>query len=902
MIRIHARPGSLAIGALLAVVSIAVIGYVANTAVIYLVREKIYKRTLLFIDDSSMDAMTQLASGAQSSDDQEFVVRSKPQPFIKIDAFDEDAYCWSNQFSQYGAAGVLVFDANGDGRQDAYFCQDGQNWTRPTDSSGVLKKEPRYQHNGLYLNHGNDEQGRPRFKQLAKVAAVNTTFVKQELLVEDFLYPRHSVDDTLKRPGRSTNVAVAADFNNDGRLDLLVGNEPQGMFWSHPKTQRVLMQFVNPAGREAKRAKQPLSAMGLHLINYEPRHSLEDRRQSARGDEPEGANSLYLNTGDQDQDGIPEWRDASRETGIEGFRSTYSLSVADFDLDGDLDIFASNTCDMDYWIGGSKYWAGGANCMYINQLAQTGQLKFVEQAAQMDIDGVYDEDYPMPYYYRLRKIPYLPAEYSIWFMSYEPYQPEYLEINGQEGEHGQISWSSVVQDVNADGYPDIWVANDMGYLRLYLNDKGKRFKRTDHARSSRSGYWMTFAPADFDGDLREDLFVGNLGGAVMNHAFVTPDPYDLFDPVILNSTIFGQFYNDKHDTTHAFINGLDYQSQLLNQVRHSRVLPPDVTLPNNYRRHAPEGLRLPPFDPDSVNAYEFAWGATAFDVQNDGKLDLYYIGCLYGRGGGLFPISGTGPGRLLVNATTEQQKMRFVDLTAEHHLFNIEQLEYDRLNTHGYVYRRSPLQNWAKRDMVFSYDRSNWALQGPGIQEKVTNQDLIQTAENGRAVVAADLNGDGALDLILRNQGGYDSRSAESTNLKAMIDGRAQVIPAHNYNYPTPTQYEPGRTWMFLNTYQVNNWLEVRLVDDSPGSLNRDAIGARVILNGRLLAIKRCGNGGFLSNVSVPLHFGLGTENANELEIHWPDKQRSITKVNLDGVANRTVVISKTDGLRGGRS
>ena len=75
-----------------------------------------------------------------------------------------------------------------------------------------------------------------------------------------------------------------------------------------------------------------------------------------------------------------------------------------------------------------------------------------------------------------------------------------------DGEHGQISWATVMQDVNDDGYPDIWVANDMGYLRLYLNDKGERFTRSEHARSRRSGYWMSFAPADFDGDTREDLF------------------------------------------------------------------------------------------------------------------------------------------------------------------------------------------------------------------------------------------------------------------------------------------------------------------------------------------------------------------------------------------------------------
>ncbi len=871
---------------------------IVNQVIIYMVHQRVYQRKLTFVDSTPLETLRDLKRQTGETDDPSFAALPPATPFEEVEALDDDAKCWTNQFSQYGAAGALAFDANGDGKLDLYFCQDGQNWTRPTDENAVLADEPRYQHNGLYLNQGNDEHGHPRFVQVKELVKANDTFVAEELLVEDYLFPRKSAADSEKAWGRSSNAAIAADFNNDGRLDLLVGNEPTGMFWSHPETQRVLMQFVNPVGRQAKRSKQPLSAYGMHLIGYEPRQSIHDTRRSARGIEPEGANSLYINMGDRDGDGVPEWRDASRETAIEGFRSTYSLSAADIDLDGDLDVFVGNTCDMDYWIGGSKYWAGGANCLYINQLAETGELRFEERAAEMDVDGVYDEDYPMPHYYKLRKLPFLPAAYSIWLSDYTPYQPEFLTINGQEAERGQISWSAVLQDANHDGYPDVWVANDMGFLRLYLNREGRKFERVEHARANRSGYWMSFAPGDFNNDLKEDLFVGNLGGAVMNHAFATPDPYDLFEPVILNATIFAQFYQNKHDTRHGLIDGADFRRELDNRARHSTVLPPDVTFPNNYRRHAPEGVELPEFDPDTVNAYEFAWGAAALDAQNDGKLDFYYVGCLYGRGGGLFPIAGTGPGRLLVNASLAgQHEPRFVDLTAEHHLFNIRHLQYDRLEEHGYVYRKAPAQNWRKRDMVYSYDRSNWSLHGPGVREKITNQDLIQTAENGRAAIAADLNGDGFDDLVVRNQGGYDSRSPDSRNLKAMIDGRPRVLPPSDNNYPAPTNFEPGATRLFINRYADNNWLKVQLVDDSPGSYNRDAIGARVIVNGKTLRVKRAGEGGFLSNKFTDLVFGLGEDSAWEVKVHWPDRDRTVTTIELDGSVNRTVIISKTKGV-----
>ena len=503
----------------------------------------------------------------------------------------------------------------------------------------------------------------------------------------------------------------------------------------------------------------------------------------------------------------------------------------------------------------------------------------------------------MPDYFKLRKVPLLPPEYSFPFMKFIPYKPEPLVINGQQGEQGQVSWSTVLQDVNQDGYPDVWVANDMGHLRLYLNKEGRRFVEAEHARSDMSGYWMTFAAGDLNGDLNEDLFVGNLGGGVMNHAFSAPDPHDGFEPVILNANLFAQFFNNKSSSRHALIDGADWKQEMPNRVRHSSILPPDISIPNNYRRHAPEGIELPRFDPDEMNAYEFAWGAATFDVQNDGRLDLYYIGCLYGRGGGIALITGTGPGRFFANATEPGGALRFADLTAEHHLFNIQELQFDRLESDGYIYRKAPRQNWGKRDMVYSYDRGNWALQGPGIQERVTNQDLIQTAENGRATVAADVNGDGFVDLLLRNQGGYDSRSSEALNLHAMIDGRPRVLPAHNYNYPTPTNYEPGGSRLFINTYTQNNWLKIRLIDEAPGSFNRDAIGARVVVNDRHLRVKRSGQGGFLSNKFEELHVGLADEAAHTVAVHWPDKERTVTRVSLDSIRNTTIVISKTTGL-----
>lgn len=874
--------------------------YGIHRLIISLVRERLYDQGIVISEQQSgLNVLGNLRQKANVLPAAYSPFLQEIEPFVEIDAFDDDAMDWSNMFSQYMGA-LLVFDANGDGLMDVYFGQDGQNWTRPTDENAVLLDEPRYQHNALYLNQGNDAEGFPIFTQVSELAcadgAANSTYVEEELLVEGYLFPRTGCDDSRKRFGRKSTVAVAADVNGDGRQDLLVGNVMPGMLWSHPETQNVLWQFVSPEGRKARHAKQALTAMGPFLVDYEPRHNRDDKRESSRGEEYFGANSLFLNLGDKDGDGLPEWQDASRATGFEGYQSTVSLSVADIDLDGDLDIYAGNVMDGDFWPGGSKMWAGGANALFINQLVETGELRFAERAAEMDADGVYDEDFPMPDYYRLRRLPLLPPEYSFLFLKYVPYKPPFMELNGQPGDRGQISWATTLQDVNEDGYADIWVANDFGYLRLYMNEGGRRFVDAEHTSSSAGGQWMAVAPADYDGDLKEDLFAGNLGGAIFSHAFGGSDPLDLFDPVMETAVLSTVFINGKHDTRHVVVDGADVAARFRVQVQHSTVLPPDASLPNNFRelRTLPNGLG---FDQDSLDPYEFTWGATSFDVQNDGYADLYYHGSLYGRGGGLSSILGTGPGRLFVNVGAQEKTLRLVDLTAEHHALNISELRYDRLESDGYVYRPAPTKNWRKRDMVYSYDRSTWTQQGPKLQKHIANSDLIQTAESGRGAIAADLNGDGYRDLVLRNGGGYDSRSSTAKNLKIMQDGRPQVLPAHSYHYPVPSNFEPGSSRVFINGYRANGWLKVRLLDDTEGTYNRDAVGARVIVNGSILQVHRVGDGSFVSNRVEALHFGLGDGAATTIEVHWPDRNRTVTRETLDSLARGVLTISKHGGV-----
>ena len=867
--------------------------YTAHKVIVHYAYLLIHERVINFKDEASPVNPTEARSPELAMED----AAAPIMPMEEIHPFDEDAKNWSTVFGMYHS-GVTVFDANGDNRPDIYFCQDGQNWARPTDDGGLLTESPRYQHNALYLHMGYDENRHPLYKQISERVKTNDLFIKEELLVENYLFPREHVGDSEQRYGRQSVVAVAADFNADGRPDLLVGNGLYGMWWSHPKTQRVLFPFVSPTGREARHSKRELAGLGTALIRYKPRNNTDDFRSSSRGEEPFGANSLFINLGDRDHDGIPEWKDMSREAGIEGKRSTYALSIADIDLDGDLDIFEANAMDFDFWPGAAKGWAGGGNQLYINQLAETGHLRFKEKAGAMDVDGVFDEENPMITHNKLRRIPWLPKAYSFLFLKLVPYQPSILTIEGQEGDPGQISWSSFFQDVNDDGYPDLWVADDFTNLKLYINQQGTHFKKWDNARSDTMGNWMSFAPADFNGDLAEDLFIGNTGGGGYANSFINPDPLLMFDPAIADGAFFSLNINGSFDTRHAFIDGRDPMRAMENKIFHSTVLPPDTSLPNNIRIvKLPSGF-IPRFNPSTIDPYEFVWGSVALDIQNDSRMDLYIVGNMIGRGGGIFSLGTTNPGRLLVNEAPPKASLQFRDLTAEHHLFNMNELHYDKLKEEGYIYRKAPLQNWGKRDEVFSYDRSIWTSEGRQIQEKVTNHDMIQLAENGQCALDADLNQDGFVDLIVRNVGGYDTRSSKGRNLKGKtVTGKIAVLSSHNNNYPLLTNYDPGNSRVFINTYQSNHWLKLRLIDNDQGALNRDALGAKVIVNQKHLRIKRASQGSHIANKLTDMHFGLGQEVVKEITIHWPDKERSQTHLTLDNFKNGLLIVTKNKGL-----
>lgn len=216
---------------------------------------------------------------------------------------------------------------------------------------------------------------------------------------------------------------------------------------------------------------------------------------------------------------------------------------------------------------------------------------------------------------------------------------------------------------------------------------------------------------------------------------------------------------------------------------------------------------LPPWNMKSgenLERFEFGFGTTWFDADNRGLQDLYWAGDLMSILTPTLYLNSHGMGRYLRN----QGGGTFGEQTAERGLFNIP----------------------AGRRLAFGQQ------------------------EAGRAVAAADLNGDGFQDIVIANG--------------AVFSG------------PDP------RLRILLNPAATNShWLTIRLVGSQS---NRFGIGARVTLTySEHVQVREVltTNSAFLG-VHPEAHFGLGqTASIESVQVRWPSgKTTTIDAPSVDQV------------------
>lgn len=277
-----------------------------------------------------------------------------------------------------------------------------------------------------------------------------------------------------------------SDLNNDGWLDLIVGNEPVGT------TQSPTQVYINNKNGTFTECSKKV---GINIAQYSKGINTGDYNNDGRMDiyvaVMTGQKYLFKNTG-VDKDGLPIFQDVSKEAGITNELGCFSSWFWDFDNDGDLDILNAlykNSEPIAYYAGaiamGQKPPITGQLLLYKNN----GDGTFTDVATEAGLNKMF------------------------------------------------FTMGSNFADIDNDGFLDFYMAtgapefNSVYPNKLFRNINGKFFEDvTGSARvgSIQKSHGTSFADMDNDGDL--DLYIeqgGPLeGDAYENAFFINPGQND----------------------------------------------------------------------------------------------------------------------------------------------------------------------------------------------------------------------------------------------------------------------------------------------------------------------------------------------------------------------------------------
>jgi enediyne biosynthesis protein E4 len=270
------------------------------------------------------------------------------------------------------------------------------------------------------------------------------------------------------------------DYNNDGRMDVLLVNSGPSTFYRPSTPLQSALYRNNRDGTFTDVAKEAgvttaIYGMGVATGDYDG-DGYQDIFLSGMG-----KCVLYRNNGSG------TFTDVTQGSGI--LASQWGTSAVWFDYDGDgmLDLFVGEFAD------------------YANKRVCGANDAYGGAAPNTSMDQTY---YCNP---KILK----PA-------------PSHLYRNLGNGKFADVSqrtgilsrqgkaWGAVAADINGDGFPDLFVSNDTMPNFLWLNQRGKTFEETGVEAGvgysseglARSG--MGVDAADFDRDGREDLIVANI--------------------------------------------------------------------------------------------------------------------------------------------------------------------------------------------------------------------------------------------------------------------------------------------------------------------------------------------------------------------------------------------------------
>ena len=510
-----------------------------------------------------------------------------------------------------------------------------------------------------------------------------------------------------------------------------------------------------------------------------------------------------------ENDGTGCFTDVTERVGLaasptEGIAAT-GVAAGDVNGDGFPDLLATDSFGPARLFvnrGGSRF----EETPHASGISVTGNAR---SAAFSDVDGDGDLDLFVcvtgDYYRQMPDPPYDAEDGGRNHLFLNDGHGRFRDASEEWGVSQPKRWSlsSLFADYDGDGRADLIVTNDFGLKNLYRNEGGKRFVDvTKRAGVEDRAYGMSGAWGDFDGDGRIDLYTT---GCYTQWYFLHEYPAL---PIPFPGRLF-------LSTAVSWMEKMTRGNSLLLQRTDGTF--EDATARSGARKAG------------------WNWSTVAADFDNDGRLDLYSTNGMWGDG-------------------------RDHDRELE---FWWETLAY----WDEYVDQKRTFDRRGAGIAGIERDRF-WHNRGAGAADAPLFQDVaflagLDLETNGRAAVAFDANGDGALDLYVR--------SVEAP--EALFLGRRE---------------------------EGEHFLRLRLA--AAKGDNANGVGCRIVAtlpDGRRLVRDNGNASGYLSSGSPIVHLGLGhATGLADLTITWPSGR--VQDLGPIGRVDRTLDVDRDRGIAGG--
>lgn len=451
------------------------------------------------------------------------------------------------------------------------------------------------------------------------------------------------------------------------------------------------IEFVHDNGMSGKMYFVEMMGGGGAMFDYDNDGDLDLYMVQGHSLDPAGPSPnpsiqedrLYRNDLESTPSGSPNlsFTDVTEATGLHGTGYGMGAAVGDYNNDGWLDLYVLNWGDNQLWRNnGDGTFTDVTKESGTNDPGWSSGASFLD----FDLDGWFD-------LMIVNYVDYSLADDHPCFSSTSGQQgychpssyrsvPDRLLRNKGDGTFEDITLEAriataygpalgvTVADFNADGWPDIYVANDGHENQLWMNQEGQSFKNhavisgtAVSALGAREGS-MGVVAADFDSDGDEDLFITHLTGET-NTLYMNYGPA-LFQDV---TRVLGLGMNSLPYTGFGSV-AIDYDNDgwldLFVANGHIGVIeeqaqsgdPFPLKQTNQLFRNIGKGkFTMISSKADAVfQLAEVSRGTSVGDVDNDGDQDLLLF-------------NNHGPARLLRNEVGHRQKWLGLRLVGADH-------------------------------------------------------------------------------------------------------------------------------------------------------------------------------------------------------------------------------------------